>query len=233
MPSAEPAEPKQKEYDGEISESLRAAAADLDKLRAENKIPQAEPEPDRTYRWTSGSKEGERVPDNYTLDAERAARELTAVRQAEQAAKPENARFIDPQQQQPLQNAVDNLRAHFPNKELPPDIIQQIEQNYQQQQAQQQQPVEQAQAQPEPQPQPEPQDAQQAERQRLEVAWKNTPVEIQNAIQQEISSTEAARQAYQQATWQAAQVSHAALFSSFPELTGLSGDQLNGAIAVN
>jgi len=186
MPSAEPAEPKQKEYDGEISESLRAAAADLDKLRAENKIPQAEPEPDRTYRWTSGSKEGERVPDNYTLDAERAARELTAVRQAEQAAKPENARFIDPQQQQPLQNAVDNLRRAFPDGQLPVDILEQV-------QAQQQAQPDQTQA-VEPQSQVEqPVDPQQAERQQLEKAWAETPDTVKQALQIEIAQVTQAR----------------------------------------
>jgi hypothetical protein len=72
MPSAQPPEPKRKEYSGE-AEGLQEAARDLDKARAAE-IPKAEAEPiDRGYKWISGEKAGEPVDPRYTLTPERAS----------------------------------------------------------------------------------------------------------------------------------------------------------------
>jgi hypothetical protein len=223
MPDAAPTEPRKKTYEGASdSDAAREAAKDLSEAREQGRVPQAEAEAepiDRSYKWSSGDKEGQDVEKHFTLDAERAARELTAIRKLE-------ADVANPTNKDKLAASVDVMRAAFPGRELPPDIVQQIEQNY----AAQQQPDQTQAAEPPPQveqPQTEPQD----ERQRLEQAWQQTPDAVRVAIQQELQQTEAARQQYQTATWQAAQVSAAALFSNFPELTGLSGDQLAGAVS--
>jgi hypothetical protein len=105
-PMADPVaaeEPKRKVYDGNDAETIREAAADLDKARAENRIPRADDEPvDRSYVHYTGEKAGERVAPNETLTADRAARDIETIRQWEAAS----------QQPQPADEAaaVDALR---------------------------------------------------------------------------------------------------------------------------
>jgi hypothetical protein len=237
MPSGETPPEKKREYDeSSIIESVKAASRDLSAQREAGTVPQAEPEISRDYRWTGGERQGEKVPSNYTLEAERAARELTAVRQAEQAAKPDVAKFIDPQQQQPLQNAVDAMRqAYGADKTLPPDFLEQL----QQQQAQPQPDQTQApsefndkarEAMAEPQPTEQPVDPQQAERQQLEKAWAETPDAVKLALQQEIQQVTQAQQAYQQATQQASALALHSLLSQYPELGQFNVQQLPVAI---
>jgi hypothetical protein len=219
LPIARDDEPKKKTYSAEL-DGIREAAKDLTEAREAREsrtVPQADAEPtDRGYRWNAG--QGDPVEGKYTVDAKRAAQDLSRARQADAA---------NPIDTDGLAAAVDTLRATFPNRELPADFLQQLQQQSEAVRAQQQQ---QPQEQPAPVEQPQP-DPVQDERQRLAQAWQNTPPEVQAALQQEVAATEQARQAYQQATWQAAQVSAAALFSNFPELSGLAGDQLAGAVA--
>jgi hypothetical protein len=202
-----------KTYEGDDSTAVREAAEDLSRDRSEGRIPEAESEPiDRGYKYYKGGKAGQDIEKHYTLEAERAARDLNMIREVDAAIQQPTTDHFQP--------FIDAMRANFPNKELPPDFLAQMDQAQQQ--------VEQAQAQTEqPQAPAEPVD----ERARLEAAWKNTPVEIQRAIQQEILATEQSRQTYERATWESAQLSAAALFSQFPELSNLSAQELPHAIA--
>jgi hypothetical protein len=104
MPSATPPEPREKTYDAEV-DGLRQAAKDLDKARAENKIPQAEPEPiDRS--WFAGEKTGEDVPQHYTLTKEQAADGLKAAREIDTAA-------AQPVSNEQLASSIDHVRAQW------------------------------------------------------------------------------------------------------------------------
>jgi hypothetical protein len=90
VPMADPiaTEPeKKREYSSDI-DGVEKAAKDLDKARAEGRVPQAESEPvDRGYKYLTGDRAGEPVEENQTLTAERAARDLQTVRNWEAAAE--------------------------------------------------------------------------------------------------------------------------------------------------
>jgi hypothetical protein len=125
MPSAQPPEPKRKEYSGE-AEGLQEAARDLDKARAAE-IPKAEAEPiDRGYKWISGENAGEPVDPRYTLTPERASDELAAQRAYEQLQ-------LQPDPNQ-IASAVDQARADYYGQQQPapeqsqPEQTQQVEQ---------------------------------------------------------------------------------------------------------
>ena len=222
LPTAEDLaeKPKKKEYSSDL-DGVEKAAKDLTKAREEGRVPQAEAERvDRGYRWQSGL--GEKVEDHYTLEARRAAEDLTRVRQGEAAT-------ANPLDTDRMTAAVDAMRRAY-GRELPPDFIPNLQahadQAQQQAQPQTEQPqVEQIQAQAPEQPA-------QDEWARLEQAWRITPPEVQAALWQELQQTEAVRAQYQQATWQAAQVSAAALLSFAPELVGIPTDQIGVAVSL-
>jgi hypothetical protein len=104
MPVAESSEPKKKIYDSEIS-GLESAAAEVTKARQAANVP-AEPEPTpREYRLNNGL--GDKVPDNRTLTAERAADDLTRLRAEEVASQ-----LPDPAE---VANAIDAARHDYLN----------------------------------------------------------------------------------------------------------------------
>jgi hypothetical protein len=205
-PMADPVaaeEPKRKVYDGNDAETIREAAADLDKARAENRIPRADDEPvDRSYVHYTGEKAGERVAPNETLTADRAARDIETIRQWEAAS----------QQPQPADEAaaVDALRAQYGQQqaEAPSELNDQARAHM---------------AAEEPQQQPD------GIHPDVRAALENE--HVREALAREVASVEAARQQYAQGARQAAQVAGAALLSSFPELARVPVDQLQTAIA--
>jgi hypothetical protein len=111
-----PEEPKKKVYDGNDTNSLREAAADLDKAR-EAKAP---PKTDKV-RVYQRLDTGEPIPENLTVSAEKAGRDVKLMREWEAAGE-------QPQPQlDKLQNIVDGMRQTF-GKELPSDFIPQLQQ---------------------------------------------------------------------------------------------------------
>jgi hypothetical protein len=162
---------------------------------------------------------GEKIPENQTLEAEQAARDLNLVRNWEAtAAQPDLDR---------VQNAVDNMRQAFPQRELPADFIPQLEQAAEQAKQQQSQPQEQ-----QPQVDAQPQQQQPTDGVDPEIAAALQNPKIRAALEAEVQSAEAARVQYAQATAQAAQLAGASLLASFPELANVPTNQLQTAIQV-
>jgi hypothetical protein len=202
LPEAtEPDEDKKRIYDANDSDSIRAAALEVDKLRGK-----AEAEPlDRSYRWEAGT--GDKVEPHYTLDAGKAAEDLTRLRNSEVAEQGVTATEVA--------SAIDSVRSNYWQPQQP-------------EQAQLEQPN-----QPPTEPQPEPvaeQTQQPADGVDPEVRAALENPKVRAALEAEVSAVETARQQYAQATWQAAQVSAAAVLSQWPELNGLSREQLSGAL---
>jgi hypothetical protein len=201
MPDPTPEQPRSKEYSAEV-DGLAEAARDLERARAENRVPKAEDEPiDRGYKWLSGAKAGEPVEKHFTLTPERASDELAAQRAYEQLQ-------LQPDPTQ-VAAAVDQARADYYGQQQPvqpvPDQAQQPDQQTQQQADQ-------------------PADGLDPE---VRAALENPRVRA--AIEAEISSAEQARQQYAAAALSAARVSAAALLSA-PELDGIPNDQIGIAI---
>jgi hypothetical protein len=218
---AAPAEPT-KEY-GADAEGINQAARDLDDDRKRRGARDSEPTP-RTYIEYGTDRHGEPAPENQTISRERAADDLTRQRAFEQAA----------QQPDPVayQNAIDNFRQTFPDRELPPDLVQLVEQASAQRQATEAQhpaqPESQIQTAPE-QPQvdqPHPQDGIDPE-----IAQALSNPKIRAALEAEVNAAEQARMQFSQATLQASRMAAAALLSQHPELASLSAQELPHAIS--
>ena len=193
--------PKEKEYDGNDSAELRRAAKDLSDARAAGTIPRADDvEPvDRGYRWTAGR--GDPVPEHYTLDAKRAAEDLTKVRMAEvEAATPT----------QELAQAIDQVRAQV-NGEQQPQVQPQPEVQAPADAVQQQQPS---------------QDPAAQVRQALE----QNPA-LRQALEQEMATVEQSRAQYAEAARQAATVAAAACLADHPALANLSAQEFPHAMS--
>jgi hypothetical protein len=200
MPVAEPEEPRKKTYGNDI-DSLRDAAKDLDKSREERGITQDEPT-DRSWRWLQGEREGQPVDPKYTLTESQAADSLIAARAADV-----NAKYPAPDE---IAAKIDAARQEYAQGQQPP-----VEQP----------PAQTAEQQPVEQPQPEQIDGVHPD---VVAALQNE--NVRNAIAAEVAQTEQARQAYQQASLQAAQLSAAALFAFEPSLANMSAQELPGAL---
>jgi hypothetical protein len=188
MPVAESTERK-KIYNAEI-DGIQSAAAEVTRAREEARVPQ-EPEPTpREYRLQNGL--GDKVPANQTITPEKAADDLTALREQEL-----NAQTPDPAE---VANAIDAARAEYLQQPAQPE----------------------AQQQPQEQPQQQPVDD--GIDPEIRQALENPKVRA--ALEAEVASVEQARQQYVSATRTAAQLSAAALFSQFPELSSLTEAQL-------
>jgi hypothetical protein len=212
------AEEKRKEYHGDDSSAAAAAARDLTKAREAGGIPQAEDEP-RTRQYIN-YETNERMPLEETVSLERASDDLTRQRSFERQQ-------VEDVQKELLKFSVDAVRAgHDPQELL---------QQHAQQQEQSQQPE--AQAQPDQiQPQPvselPPEVAELAaeleKSPRLKAALQEEAVRIQQAQQGAVQ----AQQAFAQATQQAEAFAVQTLMASYPELQGLSVQQLPAALQV-
>jgi hypothetical protein len=120
MPVAESTEPKKKTYSAEM-DGLHAAARELDQARAENRVPQAEPEPTlREYRKENGL--GDPVPKNQTVTLEKASDDLTRLRAEEVASQQPDPAAVA--------NAIDAARHDYFNPQQPaqPEAQQQPQQ---------------------------------------------------------------------------------------------------------
>jgi hypothetical protein len=169
----------------------------LSKAREEGRVPQVEAdEPTvRDYHWQNG--QGNKVAAEYEVDAERAAEDLTRVRDAEVAAASQD---LNAQQ-------VDAIRQSYQEAQQP--------------------------AQPEAQQQPQPEAQATAEQQSPDDAVVDevrrvleANPRVRQALESELQVTEQHRQAYVSATRTAAQLSAAAMFSQWPELSSLTEAQL-------
>ena len=113
LPTFAPEEPKKDTYSND-KDGLEAAASELSEARKNGQVPATEDTVentiDRGYRWEQGL--GKEVEPHYTLDARRAAEDLTRVRQAEvEAASP-------PQE---VTQAIDAVRDAFHNPQAQHD----------------------------------------------------------------------------------------------------------------
>jgi hypothetical protein len=215
-----PPEDKKKTYDGNNSDSIREAAKDLTEARAKAEL---EPTP-RGYVQYGGDHHLEASPENETISLERAADDLTRQRGFEQAA----AQSHDPDR---MAAAVDSIRAAHPDRQLPPDLIPQLqaahEQATKQEQSQAQateQPVEQPLQQPMQQP-PLPDGVD------PEIAQALQNPKIRAALEAEVMAAENARQQFSQATLQASKLAAAAVLAQHPELASLSPQEMPHALA--
>ena len=207
-PMFTPDEPKEKTF-GNDADGLKEAARSLTDAREERRVPKvAEDTPivDRNYHWDGGK--GDAVPENYTLEARQAANDLARVRQQEALSRePDTAAQIDE-----VRNAWNNPQAQ--QQQPQPDPQTQLQQQEAQQQVEQ----------PPQQQQPPTQEDQ------LRKILTEHP-EVRRAMEVELQQVEAARQAYQSGTWQAAQVSAASLLANYPELAQVPSEHLKTAIA--
>jgi hypothetical protein len=147
---------------------------------------------------------GRPVPENQTIDLKRAVDDLTRQRGFE-------AEAAEQQGAEALANEVDAYRA--------------AEQQQQKQQQQQQA--------PEPQPQPQIPADQIPPGVDIEVvqALTNNP-KLRQAVEAEVVKADQARQQYAVATQQAAQVALASVLAQYPEIQGLSSEQLPVALQI-
>ena len=197
-------ERKEKTFSAE-KDGLVEAAQSLTEARQSRKVPKvAEDAPitERGYRWDGGL--GKPVEEHYTLDAKRAAEDLSKVRLAEvEAASPAPE----------LTQAIDQVRAAW-------------EQQPQQQPEVQAQTAEEQQQQPQvEQQQQQPQDPANEIRQVLE----QHPA-VRQAFEHELAQTEQHRAAYAQGLHQSATVAAASLLANFPELAQVPTAHLQSAI---
>jgi hypothetical protein len=198
---AEP-EQKKKEYPAE-EHGLRAAAEDLAATRAPS---QEEPTP-RNYVEYGGDRHGESVPANETISLERASDDLTRQRTAEQAAQQPH----DPAQ---LATVVDNIREAFPNRELPPTFVQDLQEAH----AQAQQPEAPSEFNDKARAHMAAEEPQQPQQPGIdpEIQAALANPKIRAALETEVAQVEAARQQFATATLQAAQLAAGSLFSQYP-----------------
>ncbi len=224
-----PAPPKEdeKEYNGDAG-GLRDAANDLAAERA-NRWAERLTEPgyrahepeatvQRNYVYQGGEQHGEPVERNESVTLERAANDLNTRRTAE---------IVSAQQQQAAEIAamVDQFRGVAP----PGQQLQQAETTP----TAEQPPAE-------LQPQPETPVTQPGIDPELAQALQSNP-KLRAALEQELSVIQRAKEgfdlvsaqaqeAYAAATAEATRITAAALYSNFPELAGLEGERLTGAI---
>jgi hypothetical protein len=196
----EPEKKKPREFSGEI-EGIKDAAREVAKAREERGITDADPT-DRSWRWITGDRAGQPVDQKVTLTEDQAADGLIAAR-------------------------AQDVQAKYPAAEELAAKVEAARQEYQQHQQGQQPPA------PE---QPQPAEAQQ--QQQTEPQDPNAELirvleqhpQVREALAAEVAQVEQSRQAYQQASLQAAQLSAAALFSFAPELANMSAQELPGAL---
>jgi hypothetical protein len=217
-------EEKRKNYGADES-GIRQAAEDLTEARA-----RTEPEPTvRAYGKVGGDDHGKPAGERETVSLNRASDDLVRQRGFEQAA----------QQRDPAayQAAVDNFRHAFPKKELPPDLVQQINRAAEQPQQAQQTDyspsevndaarAQMAAEQTQPVEQPHPQDGIDPE---IQAALQNP--KIRQALEAEVQAAEQARIQFSQAALQASRMAAAALLSQHPELASLSAAELPHALS--
>ena len=169
---------------------------------AANELVEAPPEP--VAITLNDSQTGEPRPANETLSAEEAGRELARYRNWIADAK-------EAQSDAATAELIDHIQDNAQNPDLQPQVQQQ--------------------AQPEPQQQQEPQPVQAPDGldQEIVEALERSP-KLREAIQTEIESVAVAKQTYEQGLQANARASAAALFASYPEMVGLTQEQLPGAI---
>jgi hypothetical protein len=200
MPTVGPEPKKPKEFSAEV-EGLTAAAEEVMKSREERgAAPQDEPT-DRSWQWLQGEKQGQPMDPKYTLTEDQAADSLIAARTQDVNAKYPG---IDE-----MAAKIDAARKEYQQGPNPPQL-------------EEPQPVE---AQ-----QPEQQQPEQIDGVHPDVVAALQNEHVRNALSAEVQQAEQARQAYQQATLQAAQLSAASLFSFAPELANMSAQELPGAL---
>ena len=202
-PMAEPVPEREKEKTYSSStEGLREAASDWAERQE-----QTAPVTERKYIQIDGEDAGKDIPPNHTIKIDRAARDLTQIRNHEaQTAEAEHAEIIA--------SGIDSVRANILNAE------------YASQQQDTQQP-EQSPEQPSIQPEG---DAQPEVDPEIAKALQNP--KVRQALEAEAAAVEAARNHYAQVTMQAAQISAAALYASFPELSNVTVEQLPTALQI-
>jgi hypothetical protein len=215
-------EEKRKEYHGDDSSAVAAAARDLTKARETGGIPQAEAEP--LTRQYVNLETNERMPLEETVSLERASDDLTRQRCFEQQR-------VEDVQKELLKFTVDATRAGQDPQEL-------LQQHAQQQAAidptlGEQQPTQQPDITPQPTSELPPEVAELAaelERSpRLKAALQEEAVRIQHAQQ----GAAQAQQQYQQAAAQASAFAIHTMLASFPEFQGLQDvNQISAALQV-
>jgi hypothetical protein len=210
IPSEQPRR-KEKEYDAEVG-GLHEAAADLTRARAENRIPQAEPEPiDRSWKFVAGEKVGEPVDPHYTLTKEQAADGLKVARALDTAA-------AQPVSNDQLANTIDQVRAQWAAGGQPFDPNAS--------------PVEQPQATIDPTLGEQQQTQQPVDGVDPEIAQALSNPKIRDAISKEIQAAETARAQYADATLNAARVSASALLAFAPELASIPTNEIGTALQI-
>jgi hypothetical protein len=210
-------EEKRKEYHGDDSSAVAAAARDLTKAREAGGIPQAEAEP--VARQYINYETGERMPLEETVSVERASDDLTRQRSFEQQR-------VEDVQKELLKFTVDATRAGHDPQQL-------LQQHAQQQEQQSQQQAQPDQIQPQPTTELPPEVAELAaeleKSPRLKAALQEEAVRIQQAQQ----GAAQAQQQYQQAAAQASAFAIHTMLAAFPEFQGLSDvHQISAALQV-
>ena len=200
MPTG-PEPKKPKEFSGEV-EGLTAAAEEVMRSREERgAAPQDDPT-DRSWQWITGDRTGQPIDPKYTLTEDQAADGLIKAR-------------------------YDDVVAKYPGIDEMAAKVEAARQEYAQHQQGQQPPqVEQ----PQPVEQQQPQQPEQIDGVHPDVVAALQNEHVRNALAAEVAQAEQSRQAYQQATLEAAQLSAAALFSFEPALAQMSAAELPGAL---
>ena len=208
MPDSLAQEDKRKTFGGE-ADGLREAAAEVEKAREAATRPPPGTDEDgiltRTYQYLKGESAGEAIPENQTITAERAARDVTMMRAHEAAL------------QQPAPEDVAARIDGFRN-ELATNPPAQAQPDHGQQQATEAQPTTEQPQQP-PDPATE-----------VREALERSPA-LRLALEQEMATVEQSRAQYAQAARQAAQVAAAAVLADHPDLASLPGEQWPHALA--
>jgi hypothetical protein len=183
-------------------------------------VPKAEDEPtDRSYRWQGGL--GDEVPDHYTIEARRAAEDLTRARQGEAAT-------ANPTDTDRMTAAVDAMRAAYPGRELPANFLQDLQAHAEQ--AKQAQEFNQAETVRTEQPHVEQPQQSQDPADEIRQVLGNNPA-VRRALEAELRTVEESRAQHAASAKAAAQVSAASLLANYPELAHVPTDQLQTAIA--
>ena len=199
-------EPKKK-YASD-SDGLKEAAADLEEARTAN-APQPQTGEDgiltRNYQFLTGERAGEAIPENQTITAERAARDVAMMREYEAA--------LQQPQTADIAAAIDGVRNQYSTNPQPQQPEAQAQTTEQPQQAQQP-------AQP---PLPDGVDPE------IAAALQASP-KLRSAIEAELATVEQSRAQYAQSARAAAQITAAALLSNFPEIASLSAQEMPYAL---
>src|SRR6185437_10926380 len=196
-PLPEPPREDEKTY-GSDAQSLRDAATDLTTQRNENEPPLIE----RGYYHRSGDEAGKEIDLSKTVKPERAAHDLTELRNAEAAA-------AEAREAAALAQETDALRERAA---VNPDLSLQVEPDLNQ-------------------PQPDgPAFDPPAQGIDPELAKALQHPQVRQAIEAEVGQATAVIQAYSQATAQVGQIAVAGLLAAFPEIANLTTQQLPVAL---